>query len=280
MAGDNTPEFDWRELAIAGVQALDEVSRKIAAAVAELLSDREFWLEAAQPFIARLGEAALEVRDAFDEGVPSGWSALTVNEMVEVVDLMRETGWCLTTSPPAGILKELLVAPSADARSQLLLDAEGQILHDLDLELRSAEDHEHPLFADALRQSWDAHAGGLFLASQALSAAVLGSLSDRRGPLPFKSLGAARTYLSSLNIEDAGIREFRFVAVAGAAATALDTFPRQGREPTGFNRHASAHGLSRVQYTQLNSLTALMLTCGWLREIFWLIRVARLQSSG
>lgn len=46
-----------------------------------------------------------------------------------------------------------------------------------------------------------------------------------------------------------------------------------------FNRHASAHALSAHQYTQLNSLTALMLACGWLREVQWLITQAQLADG-
>lgn len=33
--------------------------------------------------------------------------------------------------------------------------------------------------------------------------------------------------------------------------------------------------MSARQYTQLNSLTALMLTCGWLRELLWLMTTLR-----
>lgn len=251
----------------------------MAAAIGDLLSDTESWLEAARPIFRQLGELALQAQDAFDEGVPSGWGTLTVPEMFEVTDLMKETGWCLTTSPPAETLKLLLLAASHDERCELLLEAEGQILHDLDLELRSAEARELRVFTEAARQSWDAHAGGLFLASQALSATVVGSLSDRRGPLAFRNLGAARAHLSGLSFEDVGLRGFRFVAVASAAGTALSTFPRQGPEPMLFNRHASAHGLSNVQFTQVNSLTALMLACGWLREIHWLMQVAQAEAE-
>lgn len=277
VTGEGEQEFSWRDLDAAGVRALDDVSCRAAAAIEDLLNGTELWLEAARPIFRQLGEMALQAQDAFDEGVPSGWGALTVPEMLEVTDLMRETGWCLTTSPPAETLKLLLQAANRDERCGLLLEAERQILQDLDLELRSAEDRELRAFAEAARQSWDAHASGLFLASQALSATVVGSLSDRRGPLAYRNLGAARAHLSGLTFEDVGLRGFRFVAVAGAAGTALATFPREGPEPALFNRHASAHGLSTVQFTQVNSLTALMLACGWLREVHWLLRAARAE---
>jgi hypothetical protein len=277
--GDRGQGFSWRDVAAAGIRALDDPSRRMAAALGDVLSDTESWLEAARPIFRQLADLALQAQDAFDEGVPSGWGALTVPEMLEVTDLMRKTGWCLTTSPPADTLKRLLGAVSHDERCERLLEAEGQILHDLDLELRSADDRELRVFTEATRQSWETHAGGLFFASQALSATVVGSLSDRRGPLAFRNLGAARNYFSDLRFEDGGLRGFRFVAVANAAGTALSTFPRHGPAPKLFNRHASAHGLSNVQFTQVNSLTALMLACGWLREIQWLMRVVQAEAE-
>lgn len=279
MDANDTSQSSWQELVIAGIKAVDDISHRVATALAEVLGDADTWLEAAQPALSQLGEAALKIRDAYDEGVPSGWGALNTREMIEVVDLMSQTGWCLTTSPPADTLKKLLLAHDSAERGHLLLAAEGQILHDLDIELRSAESHELHLFALAARQAWDSHAGGLFLASQALSSASLGALSDRRGPLGFRNLGSARSRLAALNIEEAGLREFRFIAVARAVSRALETFPREGPEPDLFNRHASAHGISAVQFTQLNSLTALMLFCGWLREILWLSRVARAEVT-
>jgi hypothetical protein len=275
MAERNDPELSWREIMVAGIRAVDDLSRRVAGA----LTNGDAWLDAAQPVLERIGEAALEFRDATDEGVPSGWQALDTWQMLEVIDLMGQTGWCLTTSPPARTLGRLLRAPNRAEQGRILLGAETQILDDLDLELRASDDGRLPTFTAAAREAWDAHASGLFMASQALSAASLSGLSDRRGPLEMKNLGAARNLLTQMDIEDAGLREIRFVAVARAVGTALENFPHDGPEPGLFNRHASVHGLSASQYTQLNSLTALMLFCGWLREILWLMRVAQEEAE-
>jgi hypothetical protein len=275
MNGGTDPEFSWQEVVVAGIKALDELSHRIADALAGARTNANAWLDAAQPVLEGIGKAALEFRDAYDEGVPSGWQALDTRQMLHVIDLMEQTGWCLTTTPPAGTLSKLLGAPDRTSQGRILLAAEAQILVDLDLELRAADDGRLPMFTAAARQAWDAQASGLFIASQALSSVSLSALSDRRGPLRMRNLGSARNLLMQLNIEDAGVREIRFVAVARAVGTALDNFPHDGPEPDLFNRHASAHGLSTSQYTQLNSLTALMLFCGWLREILWLMRIAQ-----
>jgi hypothetical protein len=198
--------------------------------------------------------------------------------MLAVIALMEQTGWCLTTSPPVEILRELLDAPNLSTKGDVLLAAEAQILSDLDFELRATDPLKLPLFAAAARQAWEAQASGLFMASQALSGALLSGLSHGRSALRLKSLGAARARLEQLDIEEAGPREIRFYAVAGAVATSLKNFSKDDPGPELFNRHAVAHGLPNEQYTQLNSLTALMLSTGWLREVLWLMSTA--QEAG
>lgn len=274
MSADGAPEFSWQEFLAAGVRALDDVSRRVSAGMIEVLTNAETWAAAARPVLEGISRATLEFRDAYDEGVPSGWQLLDTEQMLDVIELMTATGWCLTTSPPAETLISLLAASDGE-RGQVLLDAEPRILDDLDVELRSMDSGRLPMYARAAREAWEAHASGLYIASQAASTVTLSALSEARGPLAMKSLGAARTRLEQLKVEDAGLREIRFCAVAGAVAKALSTFPSTAPEPRVFNRHASAHALSAHQYTQLNSLTALMLACGWLREVRWLITQAQ-----
>jgi len=274
VTGPDEPDFSWQKLFVAAARALDDVTARISAALAQVATSAETWTEAARPVLEGLGRAALQFQEAYDEGVPSGWQLLNTGQMLEVMELMARTGWRLTTSPPADSLVRLLSASDEEA-GQVLLAAEARILDDLDRDMRVTRSDALPTFAAAARQAWEAHASGLFIASQATSTATLSALSDARGPLAIKSLGAARSRLERLDIEDAGLREIRFYAVARAVAAALRNFPPNAPEPTRFNRHASAHGMSARQYTQLNSLTALMLACGWLRELLWLMTTVR-----
>lgn len=78
----------------------------------------------------------------------------------------------------------------------------------------------------------------------------LSGLARRRG------VDRQARVVRSPKLEDAGLREIRFYAVARAVATALKNFDPAGPEPTLFNRHASGHRLSARQYTQLNSSPA------------------------
>jgi hypothetical protein len=278
-APSDDPEFSWRELGVAAYAALEDLSRRATVALSGALQNADTWLEELRPVLEGVGRAALEIRDAYDEGVPSDWQRLTVPQMFAVISLMEETGWCLTTSPPVDTLRAILDADDLATKGALLLAAEAQILDDLDLELRAIDQHQLPIFADAACQAWEAQASGLFVASQALSAALLSALSHGRGPLPLKSLGAARVRFEQLDIEEAGAREIRFIAVAQAVGAALKNFPPDDPTPGLFNRHAAAHGLTTDQYNRLNSLTALMLSCGWLRELLWLMRIAEEERT-
>jgi hypothetical protein len=192
---------------------------------------------------------------------------------------MERTGWCLTATPPSDVLVELVEADDDASRGALLLASEGQILHDLDRELRSIDAAPLPLVHRGAREALEAHNSGLFLAAQALSANALAALLERQGPFNMRTLGAARGFLAKLDIEEAGLREIRFYAVAGAVRRVLANYHPGGPMPTMFNRHASAHALSADQYSQLNSLTAVMLLIGFLREVVWLVKLANEEET-
>lgn len=271
--GTSAPDPSWRELLTAFTRSVDDGSRRTSKALAEVFASAELWEEIAAPVLQGLGRVALHFRDAYDEGVPSGWQLLNTDEIFDVTALMASTGWCLTTTPPARQLQQLLAA-EPPARGPLLLAQEARILEDLDRELRAQQTGGDAMHVRGAREAWEAHASGLFVASQATSTAPLSALSGPRGPLNVRSLGVARTRFEALDVHEAGLREVRFYAVARAVAVALATYPHGGREPLLYNRHASAHAMSPEQYTQLNSLTALMLACGWLRETTWLVTAA------
>jgi hypothetical protein len=258
MTNNPTPPMSWQQLHGAFTDAVADAAR-----------------EALKAF----GRATDIVRAAYDEGVPSGWQDLTTPQMRDVLSLMAETGWCLTSSPPAGTLVKLLEAPTETERGALLLAAEAQILNDLDIELRTTRTDQLENYARAVREAWEAHAVGLFMASQALSATTIAALSHGRGPISNRTLRAARTWLETFDVDEAGLREIRFYAVARAVGTALASFRDTGPLPPGFNRHATAHAITADHYTQLNSLTGLMLACGWLREVSWFVRQAAARAT-
>lgn len=224
------------------------------------------------PVIRQLGRFAYQVQKSYRQGVPPSWQQFEASQAIEVIELMQRTGWCLTMSPPSEALVEMLEASDDDARGALLIREEPRILDDLDRELREVQARHLPLVVEAARQALESHASGFFLASQSLSGNALASILERRGPFGLKSLGQARERLRQLDVEEASLGEVRYYAVAAAVVQAFETFPRDGALPPLFNRHATAHAITDEQYSQLNSLTALMLLIGFLREVAWLMQ--------
>lgn len=76
MTGADDPDFSWQKLFVGAARALDDVSTRISAGLAQVATTAETWTEAARPVLEGLGRAALLFQEAYDEGVPSGWQLL------------------------------------------------------------------------------------------------------------------------------------------------------------------------------------------------------------
>jgi hypothetical protein len=117
---------------------------------------------------------------------------------------MKETGWCLTRTPPAEVVVLLLDAPGEEARGVVLLAAEARMLGDLDDELRSIDHGGLPArFGRGARGGRGARERTLRLGA-ATATAALSTLVDRHGPFRTKSFASARAWLGKLDLEDAG----------------------------------------------------------------------------
>jgi hypothetical protein len=270
------PSISWRDLVAGLTEGLNRASQDIPRQInAAMLG----FVEQYRPALEGLARFASDFREAYDEGVPPTWQQLTSPQIIGVIRLMERTGWCLTATPPPETLSALLEASDDDRRREILLSQEPRILEDLEVELRAIDGDPLAILTTASREALEAHRSGFFRASQALSANGLAALLASGGPFGLKSLGAARNQLRALDIEDAGMREIRFVAVAGAVAQVFANFPDGGPPPPFFNRHATAHAISNEGYSQLNSLMAVGLLIGFLREVKWLIQVGERDAN-
>jgi hypothetical protein len=205
--------------------------------------------------------------EAFEAAMPENWRRLTNLQVFAAVDLMAGTGWSLLWTPPVETIVELLETRDPAVRREILLNAEPQILHDLDRLLRRIEEPALLPLREATQESLEAYRSGFFSSSQALSASILSSAVHEH--LGEKSHGKARRRFLEANEKEASIREFRWVAIQQALGKVLDDYnPVTGRpERSDFNRHASAHRVKTPQYSQVNALSALMLVTALLLEL-------------
>lgn len=212
-----------------------------------------------------LAAAVKDVEEAMDQGFPPNWSALTIPEIFKTVDLMEETGWSLCWTPPAHVLNALLAADDGEARERILLGSEAAILDDLNQMIAVVSHADVGELREAATEAVEAHRSGYFRSSQALCAAALGTVVHDH--LDHGTWKAARTTFEALDPEEEGLRAFRFTALQRSLLKPTESSFPGDPPPATFNRHASAHGVSGTQYTQLNSLTANMLVASFAREL-------------
>lgn len=229
-----------------------------------LLAGARGFFEDVLPAIA---EAFVRWGEGLEENLPPNWSSLTFPQVFAAAKLMEGTGWSLVETPPGDAMLAILTAPSAPARRERLLEHEPRVLDDLDRLLSSIGRTELLDVAHSARECLEAHRSGLFRPAQALCAATLSTTIHERFQMRSHTTAAKR--FRGRDPAFPGAREFRSVAILRAVAKALEDYePLTGRpERSDFNRHASAHRVKTPQYSQVNSLSGLMLLVSLLVEL-------------
>lgn len=237
---------------------------------------RDEILERAPRVIRAAQQASERFRRAFEDALPSNWKELEDDQVFAAVELMAGTGWSLLWTPGPAVVVAILVAEDANARRAALLEAEDEVLRDVDQMLAGIDTEELVGLRNALAEALEAHRQDLHKAAQALTTATLSSILHEH----FLERSHAKIRKNHLLDEgDLLIEDFRWAAVQRAVAKALEEYdPVKGRpERSDFNRHASAHRVKEPQYRRVNSLSALMLVASVLKE---LDLIAKRQGGG
>lgn len=97
---DADPEFSWQKMFVAAASALDDVSTRISAGLAQVANHRRNvdWSPTPRLWGA---SGAPRFQEATTKEVPGGWQLLEIGQGLDVIDLMARTDWCLTMSPRA-----------------------------------------------------------------------------------------------------------------------------------------------------------------------------------
>lgn len=242
-------------------------SKQVRLAVAAALPKIDFARQ-----LEPLREALSGLKELWDESRSPNWPE-DLEEIDPILDLMRETGYCLVWAPRLEIITELMDADPAD-RSNVLLCRREEILDDLAAVLA---DVDEPSLQDVRESAAEAIASfrdGRHRAAQALAAVILTDIIHAN--LGKKTSKALKMF-EEQEPEEATIREHRLRSIFVVARGALATWWPLGREPvpTDFNRHASLHRLKPEQYTEHNALVGLMLVVPFLREVDALTKFSR-----
>ncbi|WP_407841440.1 hypothetical protein ACE1OC_43360 (plasmid) [Streptomyces sp. DSM 116496] len=199
------------------------------------------------------------VRDLYPENIREALPRLRELQMLEV--LLIDEGIPLMWVPGSQTVNALLDAPDAAARRRLIGQRWKGIVADCEVVLETVD---HPRLQEGRDFALGAVAAlrdGHTAAAQALAANLLDSMLQKHFD------NATRVELTRNDFKAKGIKfkldEYR-VSMALTFAPVWHAhakyFPKNGDPiPRVFGRHPSAHGVSRMQYSRVNTVYALML---------------------
>jgi hypothetical protein len=202
----------------------------------------------------QFGKVFEQLRRVAESVLPPNWRGASGLNVDLLETLLLDEGLPLAWIPPTAVLEKVFAA-STPAERRSVISRDWKTIGESCVQvLGSIEDPslaEHVQFA---RLSAESLLAGSPAPSQALSANLLDSVlraefSDHRSKVTNQK--------QRLNMDDYPIR----VAIVLSAVWAAhgEYWPHKGDKiPTTFSRHASAHGVSRRQYTRINATLSLM----------------------
>jgi hypothetical protein len=222
--------------------------------------------ERAREIAAVLTEIGKSARELQKRALPPNWLEFNSDEIEAIIALMEETGWSLVWVPRADIVRKLLDAADEEPQD-VLLASKDEILDDLNAALLEVKHSQLVELRDHIVQAIGSFRAGFDAPAQALASAVFTTLMHVH--LGLRKFGEAREEFAKHDPIESDIMLLKLAAIYRTAARAIDTYWGEDDEsiPTDFNRHASTHRVSEVQYTTVNALAALLLVTSLLREL-------------
>jgi hypothetical protein len=195
------------------------------------------------------------IREAVSAVLPPNWRGEDVRIPLNLEALLLDEGLALTWIPPEPVIVKLFNATSPGERRRILGRHWRGICQACIVQLESVEDRtlkEHVHFAlKAAHLLRSCSPEG----AQSLSANLLDTiLRERFDRTDHKTITGQK---QRLDIEDYPLRVA--IVLGGIWGSHGEFWPSNGDKiPRQFSRHASAHAVSRHQYSRINSLLALM----------------------
>ena len=205
-----------------------------------------------------------KVRAAMQAALPPNWRGDDVTLPTNLEALLLDEGLPLAWLPPKSILIRLFAAKDAGARRRIIGRNWQPIARAAIHQLDTIGDDALAPHVEFAKEAANALLTGQPSASQALSANLLDSIlraefddGDRR-----TVTGRAQR----LNIDEYHLRVA--IVLGGIWGAHGEYWPDKGDViPRNFSRHASAHAVSRRQYSRINAVLALMHVVALLRVL-------------
>ena len=215
-------------------------------------------------YFAQFDEIAKNLQKIAARAYPPNWRI--EDGLVRFPDnletILIEEGIPLAWVPPPQVLEKLFAAQTPGDRRKVLSSNWKAVVAECTAVLNSVEEQKLSVYVEFALEAAEALAAGKWKASQALSTNILDSFLHQ------KFTTASRKELTNQK-QRVDWKKFpmRVALVVGALSGGYaEYWPKNGDEiPKQFSRHASAHGLSRRQYSRLNAVIALMNVVGLIK---------------
>jgi hypothetical protein len=199
------------------------------------------------------------VRRVLDSILPPNWRG--VRNLGQLETLLLDEGLALAWVPPTDILNALLSAASKQERRRILGRRWKRVVAACReaVESVSADDlaQYRGFGLNVVKMLEDGHPEG----AQALAANLLDTML--RETLDGPSRKEVTDQRNRLSIDDLPMRAA--MVFGGIWGSHTEFWPSRGQSvPREFTRHGSAHAVSRVQYSRINAVIALMHVTGYI----------------
>lgn len=203
-----------------------------------------------------------KVRTAVDSLLPPNWRGGDVQIPEDLEALLLDEGLPLAWVPPQPVLIKIFAAGSAGDRRRIVGSSWRSIATACLSELEGIENADLVEYAEFAVEAAESLRDGRTRASQALSANLLDSVLRRS--FSKESRKALTGQADRPNIDVYPMR--LAVVIGGIWGSHGEYRPLRGDAiPRRYSRHASAHGVSRRQYSRVNAVIALMHVVGLLK---------------
>lgn len=262
--------------------ALTAWQRSVAATVAPALEQWSLQLPKVQAWVKAYGptiaEFAARAHELWLRAMPPNWLDLSAAEVTEAIRRVRETGFSLVWVPRPEIVAEVLSADAADTGATVLARRDD-VLEDVRACLAEVSDADLSLERDAANEAVDAFRAGHVRAAQALASSAFTSAVH-----VWFQIGRTRTIrklMADEDPEDVGISELRLRTIYLAGTVALEQFRPDLARPVHkrFNRHNTAHRITKDQWTEANALSSIMLAASLIRELDYWFQLERATTE-
>lgn len=214
-----------------------------------------FFKNIIEPQRRQMAEMLEVFRKRFEASMPPNWRGSGVAPLGNLETLLLDEGLPLAWVPPKDVLIRVLNANDAADRRRVIGGSWKKITNACLVELDATSATELTEYVEFARLAADALQAGHHQASQALSANTLDTMI--RTEFDGTSRGVMTGRKARLDIEEYPLRWG--LVLGGIWGAHAQFWPQNGDSiPRNYSRHGTAHGVSRRQYSRINSVLALM----------------------